>query len=119
MDFYTYTTMRDWAKRTTPEDRLSNEIDAFYGKALHDAYQMQSGQFMGQMLNERDWEKATATLLQCLARHCANADEAESRSRFQPDSTAAACPLHSVSQGRTRNPLTFDWKGAKFRFALS
>ena len=57
MDFHTYTTMRDWARRTTPEDRLSNDIDAFYGKALHDAYQMRSGQFMGQMLNERDWER--------------------------------------------------------------
>ena len=47
MDFFSYTTMRDWARRTTPEDRLSNDIDAFYGKALHDAYQMRSGQFMG------------------------------------------------------------------------
>ena len=58
MDFHIYTTLRDWARRATPEDRLVNDLDAFYGKTFSDAYRMRSGQFMGQMLNERDWEKA-------------------------------------------------------------
>ena len=41
-----------------PGDRLGNDIDFFYKQAMADAVRQRSGQFLGQMLNERDWEKA-------------------------------------------------------------
>jgi len=58
MDFWTYTTIRDWARRSLPEDRFSDNIDTFYKEAMGDAVRMRSGQFLGQCINERDWEKA-------------------------------------------------------------
>ncbi len=57
MDFHTYTTMRDWTRRVDPEDRPAQDIDLFHKRAILDAQKMGSGQFFGQMLNERDWEK--------------------------------------------------------------
>ena len=58
MDFHLYTTMRDWTRRVSPEDRFANDIDQFYKKAMADAVQVRSAQFLAQMLNERGWEKA-------------------------------------------------------------
>ncbi len=58
MDFHTYTTMRDWTRRADPHDRPAQDIDLFYKRAIADAQKMGSGQVFGQMLNERDWEKA-------------------------------------------------------------
>jgi hypothetical protein len=37
MDFHTYTTMRDWARRVSPSDRFANDIDHFYREAMADA----------------------------------------------------------------------------------
>ena len=34
MDFLTYTTMRDWTRRASPEDRLAHDIGPFYKQAL-------------------------------------------------------------------------------------
>ena len=97
------------ARRTTPEDRLSNDIDAFYGKALHDAYQMQSGQFMGQMLNERDWEKARRpyynvwpAIVPMLTR--LNLDLDSSLIRLP-------LPVLCVRFPKEKNPLMFAWQG--------
>ncbi len=58
MDFHSYTTMRDWTRRIDPDDRPAQDIDQFYKRAIADAQKMGSGQFFGQMHNERDWEKA-------------------------------------------------------------
>src|SRR5208282_3651744 len=58
MDFHSYTTMRDWTRRADPDDRPAQDIDQFYKRAIADALRMGSGQFLGQMHNERDWEKA-------------------------------------------------------------
>ncbi len=57
MLFHSYTTIRDWTRRVTPEDRSANDIDQFYRQTIADAHQMPSGQFLAQMLNERDWEQ--------------------------------------------------------------
>ncbi len=109
MDFFTYTTMRDWAKRATPEDRLSNDLDAFYGKALHDAYQMRSGQFMGQMLNERDWEKARRPYYNVWPAIVPML----TRLNLDLDSALIRLPLTAlcVRFPKEKNPLKFDWQG--------
>ena len=57
MDFWTYTTMREWTQRVDADDRPAQDIDLFYKRAILDAQKMGSGLF-GQMHNERDWEKA-------------------------------------------------------------
>jgi hypothetical protein len=40
-----------------PEDRFANDPNHFYRKAMSDAVEMHSAQFLAQMINERDWEK--------------------------------------------------------------
>ena len=111
MDFFTYTTLRDWARRTTPEDRISNDIDAFYGKALHDAYQMGSGQFMGQMLNERDWEKSKRPYYNVWPAIVPML----TRLNLDLDSSLIRLPLPALCirfpKDEAKNPLKFDWKG--------
>jgi hypothetical protein len=109
MDFHTYTTMRDWARRTTPEDRVSNDIDAFYGKALHDAYQMRSGQFMGQMLNEQDWEKAKRPYYNVWPAIVPML----TRLNLDLDSSLIRLPLPAlcIRFPKEKNPLKFDWQG--------
>lgn len=57
MDFHTYTTMRDWNRRASPEDRFANGLDQFYGRVMNDAVSLRSAHFFAQMVNERDWEK--------------------------------------------------------------
>ena len=58
MVFHTYTTIRDWARRSTPGDPFTDNIDHFYKVAMADGVRMRSGQFLAQAVNERDWEKA-------------------------------------------------------------
>ena len=38
MGFYTYTTLRDWARRTTPNDHICNDIGTFYRELFADAH---------------------------------------------------------------------------------
>jgi hypothetical protein len=57
MDFHSYTTMRDWTRRSMPEDRFANDPDHFYKKAMADAVRVNSAQFLAQLINERDWER--------------------------------------------------------------
>ena len=109
MDFHTYTTMRDWAKRATPEDRLVSDLDAFYGQTVHDAYQMRSGQFMGQMLNERDWEKNKRPYYQVWPAIVPML----TRLNLDLDSSLIKLPLPAlcVRFRKQNNPLIFDWQG--------
>ena len=58
MDFHTYTTMRDWTRRSMPEDRFADPADQFYKVAMRDAVETHSGQFLAQLINEQDWEKS-------------------------------------------------------------
>ncbi len=56
MDFFSYTTMRDWARRCA-QDRYPDDLDGFYREVFVDAARMHSGQLLGQGKNERDWER--------------------------------------------------------------
>ena len=46
MDFHNYTTMRDWTRRSMPEDRFADDIDHFYRKVMADAVRVRSAQFL-------------------------------------------------------------------------
>jgi hypothetical protein len=37
MDFWTYTTMRDWTRRADADDRPAQDVDLFYKRAILDA----------------------------------------------------------------------------------
>ena len=50
--------MRDWNRRLDPAGRPAQDIDRFYKRAMADVPKVNSDQFFGQMLNERDWEQA-------------------------------------------------------------
>ena len=109
MDFHTYTTMRDWTRRADPEDRAAQNIDLFYKQAIVDARQMRSGQFYGQMLNERDWEKAKKpyynvwpSIIPMLTRLNLDLDS---------DLIQLPLPALCVRFPKEKNPLVFDWKG--------
>ena len=106
MDFYTYTTIRDWARRATAE---TTGIDQFYKEAMADAVGMRSGQFLGQLINERDWEK--------LRRPYYNLYPAIvpmlTRLNLDLDSDLIRLPLPAlcIRFPKNPNPLEFDWKG--------
>ena len=111
MDFHTYTTMRDWTRRVDPEDRPAQDIDQFYKRAIADAHKMGSGQFLVQMLNEKDWEKARRpyynlwpTIVPMLT-----------RLDLDFDSDLIRLPLPALCirfpKDQSKNPLKFDWKG--------
>ena len=111
MDFHTYTTMRDWNRRVDPDDRPAQDIDQFYKRAIADAQKMGSGQFFGQMLNERDWEKARRpyynlwpTIIPMLT-----------RLNLDLDSDLIQLPLPALCirfpKDTAKNPLKFEWKG--------
>ena len=113
MDFHSYITMRDWTRRAMPGDRLGNDIDFFYKQAMADAVRRRPGQFLGQMLNERDWEKARRpyynvfpSIIPMLTRLNLNLDSSLIR-------LPAAGPVRPSAEGQAKNPLTFDWKDEK------
>jgi hypothetical protein len=54
MNFHAYTTTREACKRSGAID----DPEEFYRVARADAVKMGSSQFVGQLQNERDWEKA-------------------------------------------------------------
>ncbi len=111
MDFYTYTTMRDWARRMSPDERSFNDIDGFYREVLANAYRVRSGQLFGQATNERDWEK--------LRRPYYNVWPAIvpmlTRLNLDLDSSLIRLPLPVLCvrfpKDVARNPLKFEWKG--------
>jgi hypothetical protein len=111
MDFHTYTTMRDWNRRTDPDDRPAQDIDLFYKRAIADAQKMQSGQFFGQMLNERDWEKARRPYYNLWP----SIIPMLTRLDLDLDSNLIQLPLPALCirfpKDTAKNPLKFDWKG--------
>jgi len=111
MDFHTYTTMRDWNRRTDPDDRPAQDIDLFYKRAIADAQKMQSGQFFGQMLNERDWEKARRPYYNLWP----SIIPMLTRLDLDLDSNLIQLPLPALCirfpKDTAKNPLKFGWKG--------
>jgi hypothetical protein len=109
MDFHTYTTMRDWTRRSTPGDRFADNLDQFYKMAMADAVRQRSPQFLAQLVNERDWEKGRRpyynvfpTIIPMLT-----------RLNLDLDSSLIQLPLPAlcIRLPKDKNPLTFDWKG--------
>ncbi len=111
MDFYTYTTLRDWARRTTPNDRICNDIDAFFGMVSVDAHRQKSGQLLGQGANERDWEKGRRPYYNVWPAIVPML----TRLNLDLDSSLIRLPLPALCirfpKDEAKNPLKFDWKG--------
>ena len=111
MDFHTYTTMRDWTRRADPDDRPAQDIDQFYRRAMADAQKMGSGQFFGQMLNERDWEKARRPYYNMWP----SIIPMLTRLNLDLDSDLIQLPLPALCirfpKDPAKNPLKFEWKG--------
>ena len=114
MDFHTYTTMRDWTRRADPDDRPAQDIDQFYKRAMADAQKMGSGQFFGQMLNERDWEKARRPYYNMWP----SIIPMLTRLNLDLDSDLIQLPLPALCirfpKDPAKNPLKFEWKGKDF-----
>ena len=110
MDFHHYITMRDWTRRAMPGDRLGNDIDYFYKQAMADAVRQRSGQFLGQMLNERDWEKASRPYYNVFP----SIIPMLTRLNLDLDSSLIRLPLPvlcvRLPKDMAKNPLKFDWK---------
>ena len=115
MDFHTYTTMRDWTRRVDPEDRPAQDIDQFYRRAILDAQKMGSGQFFGQMLNERDWEKARRPYYNMWP----SIIPMLTRLNLDLDSDLIQLPLPALCirfpKDAAKNSLKFEWKGEEYR----
>ena len=113
MDFYTYTTMRDSARRFAPE-RFANDLDGFYREVFADAHRIQSGQLLCQGKNERDWER--------LRKPYYNVWPAIvpmlTRLNLDLDSSLIHLPLPVLCvrfpKDVAKNPLKFDWDGEVF-----
>jgi hypothetical protein len=114
MDFHTYTTMRDWTRRVDPEDRPAQDIDQFYRRAILDAQKMGSGQFFGQMHNERDWEKARRPYYNMWP----SIIPMLTRLNLDLDSNLIQLPLPALCirfpKDAAKNSLKFDWKGEEY-----
>jgi len=109
MLFHSYITMRDWTRRVDPDDRPAQDIEQFYQRTLKDAVGMGSAQFFGQMLNERDWEKARRpyyqvwpSIIPMLTR--LNLDLDSDLIQLPPPALCIRFP-------KEKNPLKFEWKG--------
>jgi hypothetical protein len=105
MDFHIYTTVREACKRSGAFDTA----DDFYRAAFADAVKMGSGQFYGQLHNEREWEQQKKpyyavwpSIVPMLTRLNLDLDSALIR---------LPLPALCVRFPKQHNPLTFDWKG--------
>ena len=114
MDFHTYTTMRDWNRRVDPDDRPAQDIDLFYKRAIIDAQKMGSGQFFGQMHNERDWEKARRPYYNMWP----SIIPMLTRLNLDIDSDLIQLPLPALCirfpKDAAKNSLKFEWKGEEY-----
>jgi hypothetical protein len=109
MDFHNYTTMRDWTRRASPEDRFADNLDHFYKMAMADAVRQRSPQFLAQMFNERDWEKARRPYYNLWP----SIVPMLTRLNLDLDSSLIQLPLPAlcVRLPKDKNPLVFDWRG--------
>lgn len=114
MLFHSYTSMRDWAKKNDPNDRLAQDVDQFYRRAIFDAQRMGSGQFFGQMHNERDWEKARRPYYNIYP----SIIPMLTRLNLDLDSDLIRLPMPALCirfpKEPDRNPLKFGWNGQEF-----
>ena len=104
MDFHIYTTLREACKKSGVED----DPAAFYRLAFNDAFQMGSGQFYGQLQNEREWEQAHRPYYNVWPSIVAML----TRLNLDLDSSLIQLPLPAlcIRFPKQNNPLTFHWK---------
>ncbi len=105
MDFHNFITVREACRRSGAID----DPDEFYRVAFADAFKMGSGQFYGQLQNEREWEQARRpyynvwpSIVPMLTRLNLDLD-----SGLIKLPTPALC----VRLPKEKNPLTFEWRG--------
>ena len=105
MDFHTFTTLREACKRSGAVE----DPDDFYRAALAEAVKMRSGQFFGQITNERDWEQARRPYYNVWP----SIVPMLTRLNLDLDSSLIRLPLPAlcIRFPKQKNPLTFDWKG--------
>ena len=105
MQFWTYTTVREACKRSGAIE----DPEEFYRTAFADAVKMGSGQFFGQLQNERDWEKARRPYYNVWP----SIVPMLTRLNLDLDSGLIKLPMPAlcVQFPKEKNPFTFDWKG--------
>jgi hypothetical protein len=105
MDFWNYTTLREATKRRG----IIETADEFYRAAFADAIKMDSGQFYGQLQNERDWEQARRPYYNVWP----SIVPMLTRLNLDLDSFLIRLPLPAlcIRFPNQKNPLTFEWKG--------
>ncbi|NLS97584.1 MAG: hypothetical protein GXX96_36050 [Planctomycetaceae bacterium] len=105
MDFHTYTSSRDTAKKAGRVE----DPDAFYRAAFNDARRRQDGMFTSQLVVEQAWEHArrpyynvSPSIIPMLT-----------RLNLDLDSTLIRLPLPAICVRLPcqQNPLAFDWQG--------
>jgi hypothetical protein len=105
MNFHNFTTLREATKRSG----IIEAADEFYRAAFADAIKMDSGQSVGQLQNEREWEQARRpyynvwpSIVPMLIRLNLNLD-----------SFLIQLPLPAlcIRFPKRKNPLAFQWKG--------
>lgn len=105
MDFWNYTTLREACKRSGMPD----DPEDFYRMVFADAVKMRSGQFFGQITNERDWERERRPYYNVWP----SIVPMLTRLNLDLDSALIQLPLPAlcIRFPKDKNPLTFDWKG--------
>jgi hypothetical protein len=105
MDFHTFTTLREACKRSG----IPDDPEDFYKMVFADAIKMRSGQFYGQITNERDWERERRPYYSVWP----SIVPMLTRLNLDLDSLLIRLPLPAlcVRFPKQKNPLTFDWKG--------
>jgi hypothetical protein len=105
MDFHTFITVREACKRSG----MNESADDFYRSAFAGAVEMSSGQFFGQLQNERDWEQARRPYYNVWP----SIVPMLTRLNLDLDSALIQLPLPAlcIRLPKQKNPLTFEWKG--------
>ena len=105
MNFHNFTTLRDATKRSG----VNETADDFYRAAFAAAVAQGSGQFYGQLMNERDWEQAHRPYYNVWP----SIVPMLTRLNLDLDSALIKLPVPAlcVRFPEQNNPLAFDWKG--------
>jgi hypothetical protein len=105
MDFWNYTTLREACRKSGGIEAA----DEFYQAAFAEAVIMRSGQFFGQITNERDWEREKRPYYNVWP----SIVPMLTRLNLDFDSALIQLPLPAlcVRLPKAENPLAFDWKG--------
>jgi hypothetical protein len=109
MGFHTFTTLREACKRSGGLDVPTDDLDQFYRVAFADAVAHGSGQFYGQLHNEREWEQARRPYYNVWP----SIVPMLTRLNLDLDSALIQLPLPAlcVQFPKEKNPLHFLWKG--------